>query len=115
MTTRWRDVAAQMDRFEPDWNSALRYLDECHADWMDAWAGWADENLEIPVRRHQGDDWPAWRIFETLSHHDSYHAGQVAVAGAEMGSGLGRSARRSPRHDRWVRRRHVAPSLARSV
>lgn len=85
MATRWRDVAAQMDRFEPDWGAALGYLDECHADLMDAWAGWADEDLERPVRRPQGDEWPARRVFETLSHHDSYHAGQIAVLRYALG------------------------------
>ncbi|MGV3615381.1 MAG: DinB family protein [Fimbriimonas sp.] len=77
--TRWRDVAAQMDRFEPSWEGALRYLDECHADWMDAWAGLTDEGLEEARPRPQGDAWPAWKILELLSHHDSYHAGQIAI------------------------------------
>jgi uncharacterized damage-inducible protein DinB len=85
MRTRWRDVAAQMDGFEPDWAAALRYLDACHADWMDAWAGLRDEDLETPVLRPQGDAWPAWRIVELQSHHDSYHAGQIAVLRYALG------------------------------
>lgn len=78
-TSRWRDVAEQMDRFEPGWDAALRYLDECHADWMDAWAGLTDEGLEEPRPRPQGDAWPTLKILQTLSHHDSYHAGQIAI------------------------------------
>lgn len=85
MKTRWRDVAAQMDGFEPDWEAALRYLDECHADWMDAWAGLRDEELEQPRPRPQGDAWPTWRIIELLNHHDSYHAGQIAVLRYALG------------------------------
>jgi len=78
-TARWRDVAAQMDAFEPDWNAALLYLDASHRAWMDAWAGLRDEELDGPRPRPQGDAWPAWRILQTVSHHDSYHAGQIAV------------------------------------
>ncbi len=77
--THWRDVAAQMDRFEPDWNAALHYLDECHADWMSTWSNLTDEALTEPRPHPSGPDRPALRILQTVIHHDSYHAGQIAM------------------------------------
>lgn len=76
---RWRGVAEEMDRFEPDWNAALRYLEESHRYWLSTWADLSDEDLETVVPHPVGQSLPAWRILEIVIHHDSYHAGQIAL------------------------------------
>lgn len=76
---RWRDVAAQIEAFEPSWEAALRYLQESHRYWMDRWAGLTDEGLEEMRPTNWSAPLPAWQIIRVLNHHDAYHAGQIAV------------------------------------
>ncbi len=83
---RWRDVAAQMDAFEPDWDAAMAYLHASHRYWMDAWAGLTDGDLESLRPIPSGGERPAWRIVELLNHHDSYHAGQIALLRYAVGT-----------------------------
>lgn len=76
---RWRDLADRVEQFEPSWEAALAYLPEAHAYWMRTWEGLDDRELELDVPRFNGDLWPAWKIIQTVIHHDFYHAGQIAV------------------------------------
>lgn len=76
---RWRDLAAQVDGFEPDWKAALAYLRESHDYWMSCWAGLTDDELAVMRPIPSGRSMETWRIVEMVNHHDSYHAGQIAV------------------------------------
>jgi len=74
---RWRDIAVQMDAFEPSWAGAVDYLRRGHEYWMESWASLRD--LEALVPTNYKKEWEAWRIIQMMSQHDSYHAGQIAV------------------------------------
>lgn len=74
---RWRDLAARLDEFEPSWAAARAYLDEAHAYWMASWEHLEDIEAEVP--RFSGELWPAWKIIHTVTHHDGWHGGQIAM------------------------------------
>ena len=76
---RWRDVADEIESFEPSWTSAQEYLKAAQKYWMESWAHLADEDLLRDVQRPQGNWKPAWEIVYTVLGHDAYHAGQVAL------------------------------------
>ena len=38
-----------------------------------------DGGLDLPVRTNWGEDWPAWRIFWTMIHHDLWHGGEIGA------------------------------------
>ncbi len=76
---RWRDCADRMDKFEPNWKLATDYLDEAHKYWVSSWSSTMDTDLENEVPHFSGAQWPVWRIVQMVTHHDSYHAGQIAV------------------------------------
>lgn len=76
---RWRDLAARLDEFEPSWAAAADYLEEAQAYWLDAWSGLSDSDLSVERGHFSGSNWPTWKIIHTVTAHDSYHAGQVAV------------------------------------
>lgn len=76
---RWRDVADRLDSFEPSWPAAVAYLEESQQYWMESWASLTSADLEKEVPRFRGELWPAWKIIRVVMHHDSYHAGQIAM------------------------------------
>jgi len=76
---RWRDLAEEIESFEPSWTAAQEYLKAAHRYWMESWAHLTDEDLLRDVQRPQGNRKPAWEIVHTVLDHDAYHAGQVAV------------------------------------
>lgn len=76
---RWRDCADQVERFEPSWPAALGYLNESQRYWLDSWGALKDDELDRDVPHFSGKMWPAWKIIHYMIHHDSYHAGQIAV------------------------------------
>jgi uncharacterized damage-inducible protein DinB len=76
---RWRDLANQIEAFEPSWEAALDYLARSHEYWLASWAHLTDSDLETMVPTNFKQDWPAWKIIRMMSQHDSYHAGQIAV------------------------------------
>lgn len=76
---RWRDIAVQVETFEPNWKAALDYLHESQRYWMESWASLAEGDLEKEVPHFSGKHWPAWKIICMMIHHDAYHAGQIAV------------------------------------
>jgi len=75
---RWRDIADQMEAFEPSWEAALDYLRRGHEYWMAGWANITDLEAMHPTNWQRGDC-PAWEILQITSQHDSYHAGQIVV------------------------------------
>jgi hypothetical protein len=38
-----------------------------------------DADLERPVLTNWGEQWPAWRIFTTMTDHDRHHGAEIAV------------------------------------
>src|SRR5262249_44172675 len=76
---RWRDCADQVERFEPSWPAALEYLAESQRYWLGTWESLTDDDLEREVGHFSGKTWPAWKIIRMVTHHESYHAGQIAV------------------------------------
>ncbi len=76
---RWRDCAKRLRSFEPSWQAAVSYLEEAHAYWMASWEGLQDSDLEREVMHFRGRLEPVWKIIQTVTHHDAYHAGQIAM------------------------------------
>lgn len=76
---RWSHLADRVEGFEPNWEAARRFLDEAHQYWLDSWSALIDGDLEREVRHFSGQSWPIWKIIRMVNHHDSYHAGQVAM------------------------------------
>ena len=76
---RWRDLYADAQRIEPDWNRALEFLDESQWYWMAAWSNLTDGDLEEIRPTNWSSDRSALEIIRTMNYHDTYHAGQIAV------------------------------------
>jgi hypothetical protein len=38
-----------------------------------------DADLDRPRMTNWGEEWPAWRIFWTMIHHDVHHGGEIGV------------------------------------
>lgn len=76
---RWRDVADEIEKFEFSWSAAMEYLESSHQYWMESWADLTHERLEEMRPTNFKTDWPAWKLIQMVNHHDSYHAGQIAV------------------------------------
>lgn len=76
---RWRDCADRIDRFEPSWTGALDYLHESHRYWLETWGDLLSSDLEAERPNFRGQLLPSWKIIRVMIHHDSYHAGQIAV------------------------------------
>jgi len=76
---RWREIAEQMDTFEPSWPAALDYLNRAHQYWMASWADLTNADLELPRPTNYDRDLPAWEMIRIVSLHDCYHAGQIAM------------------------------------
>lgn len=74
---RWREIADELETFEPDWERSVAYLHGAHKYWMSTWDGITDLEQEVPHFR--GALWPAWKVIRMIIHHDSYHAGQIAM------------------------------------
>jgi hypothetical protein len=57
----------------------VMYHERGHALLTEDLAELADPDLERPVRTNWGEEWPAWRIFWTMIHHDAYHGGEIGA------------------------------------
>jgi hypothetical protein len=58
---------------------ALDMLDAGHALLTEDLAELDDADLERSVSTNWGDEWPAWRIFWTMIHHDAHHGGEIGA------------------------------------
>jgi uncharacterized damage-inducible protein DinB len=76
---RWRDLADRVERFEPSWQAARELLDEAQRYWLSCIEPITDADLHRVVPHFSGKLLPAWRIMQIMIHHDSYHAGQIAM------------------------------------
>ncbi len=81
---KWRDVAEELDAVEPSWSAAQAYLAKAHEYWMSTWEHLNDSDLNSLHPHFSGVDWPAWKLIHTVTGHDSYHAGQIAVLRATL-------------------------------
>lgn len=81
---RWREMADRIERFEPDWPAALRFLEEGHSYWMDSWADLDSARLADEAPHHSGEPRPIWKLLATVIHHDAYHGGQIAAIRASV-------------------------------
>lgn len=76
---RWRQIADQMEEFEPSWAGALDYMKRGHEYWIASWADLTDEGLQEMRPTNYNKELPAWRMIQIMNQHDAYHAGQIAV------------------------------------
>jgi uncharacterized damage-inducible protein DinB len=58
---------------------ALEMLDTGHALLTEDLAELDDADLERSVSTNWGEEWPAWRIFWTMIHHDAHHGGEIGA------------------------------------
>lgn len=73
----WRDCANRLDELNQDWARIKEFLNESQEYWLRSWRNFDDAQLEEERHTNWGELWPAWRIVSSMSHHDSYHAGQI--------------------------------------
>jgi uncharacterized damage-inducible protein DinB len=76
---RWRDLADQVEKFEPNWQAALDYLNQAQGYWLSSWEELAESEIENEALHFSGKAWPIWKIIRMMIHHDSCHAGQIAL------------------------------------
>lgn len=76
---RWRDLADELDSFEPSWEASRAYLMQAHDYWLTCLAGIADEDLDQEVSNVHGTKSLAKRMITLVMYHDAYHAGQIAA------------------------------------
>ena len=83
---RWSDVARQFDSIEPSWSAAQEYLAKAHDYWLSTWESLTSDDWDSLRPHFSGAEWPAWKIIQTMTCHDAYHAGQIAVLRATLNS-----------------------------
>lgn len=76
---RWSQLADRIEKFEPNWEAAVAFLNEAHEYWVDSWSHLSDEQLTVEIPTNYGTATPAWRTIRLVHHHDSYHSGQIAA------------------------------------
>jgi hypothetical protein len=62
-----------------DVETSVRMLEHGHALLSKDLADLTDADLERPVLTNWGEEWPAWRIFWTMIHHDAHHGAEIAL------------------------------------
>ncbi|MDR3711027.1 MAG: hypothetical protein P4L33_22215 [Capsulimonadaceae bacterium] len=75
----WDDVFARVRELGANWQDNINHLHDAHRYWMTSWANLTEQDLTSPRMTNWGAYWPAWRIISTISHHDSYHSGQISL------------------------------------
>lgn len=81
---RWRDCADRVESLGADWTANQAYLAESQQYWLASRAALPDEELDQPRKTNWGETWPTRRIIATITHHDSYHGGQIALLRAML-------------------------------
>lgn len=76
---RWRDLAERVEKFEPNWQKALDYFAEAQKYWLASWENLSDEQLNEDRPIPSGAQWPACKIICTVTQHEAYHTGQIAM------------------------------------
>ena len=76
---RWRDVVTRLEEIASDWQKTIEYLHESQIYWLSSWQNLNDEDLTSVAKTNWGETWPIWKIIHTITAHDAYHAGQIAL------------------------------------
>jgi uncharacterized damage-inducible protein DinB len=58
---------------------AIAQLEEGQALLAADLAGLDDDELERPRATNWGEDWPTWKIFWTMVHHDIHHGAEIGA------------------------------------
>lgn len=58
---------------------AIAQLEEGHAALASDLAALDDDELERPRATNWGEDWPTWKIFWTMIHHDIHHGAEIGA------------------------------------
>jgi hypothetical protein len=58
---------------------AIARLEEGHALLRADLAALADDDLDTLVGTNWGEQWPAWRVFWTMIHHDAHHGAEIGT------------------------------------
>jgi hypothetical protein len=58
---------------------AVASLETWHGLLVDDLAGMDDDELDQPRLTNWGDEWPAWRIFWTMTEHDIHHGAEIGA------------------------------------
>lgn len=58
---------------------AIAQLEEGHSLLVADLAGLDDDELERPRGTNWGEDWPTWKIFWTMIHHDIHHGAEIGA------------------------------------
>jgi DinB superfamily len=62
-----------------DASAAIAQLEEGHALLVADLHALASDALERPVLTNWGEEWPAWRVFWTMIHHDVHHGAEIGA------------------------------------
>ena len=81
---RWRTCFDQLEAMGASWQANLDYLAEAHQYWLSTWANLKDSDLDSNFTHFRGVKWPGWKVIETVTQHDVYHAGQVALLASAL-------------------------------
>jgi hypothetical protein len=76
---RWRDCFDRLEAIATSWEGTRAYLEEAHQYWMSTWSDLQDDELEDEKKRFDHALWPAWKLIATVTHHDGWHGGQIAL------------------------------------
>ena len=79
MEIRLRDVTQRTIEIGTDWNAAKVYLEEGQAYWLAGLLQLGNSDLDNVAPTNWGDQWPLWKIINSMIFHDHYHAGQIAL------------------------------------
>ena len=60
-------------------SNAIAQLEEGHAVLASDLAGLDDDELDRPRATNWGEDWPTWKIFWTMIHHDIHHGAEIGA------------------------------------
>jgi hypothetical protein len=59
--------------------SSIAMLEAGHALLSEDLGALTDEDLDRMVLTNWGEQWPAWKIFWTMTHHDTHHGAEIGV------------------------------------
>ena|SRR5687768_10946630 len=79
MEIRLRQVTDRTIAIGHDWDAAKAYLVESQDYWINSWKDVEAASLEEMVATNWGEQWPLWKVLDTVIGHDHYHAGQIAL------------------------------------
>ncbi len=58
---------------------AIEQVEHGHALLSEALEGLTDDDLDRPRATNWGEQWPTWKIFWTMIHHDIHHGAEIGT------------------------------------